>query len=246
MVLLETQKLTKSFGKIKAINNLDFEIEDGETRGVIGPNGAGKTTFFNLLSGILKPTSGKIFFRENDITESPPYKRTELGIARSFQIANLLEGLTVKENIKIAVRSSSFPSRPSFSMLFEPDGTERKVQQILENFSMSELKDNKAENLSHGQKRRLEIALAMSIDPDLLLLDEPTAGIAPEDRDKLEDVIRKVTNDSTVILIEHDIDIVMNLSDSITVLDRGEKLAEDIPDNIKGNKKVQKAYLGEA
>ncbi len=246
MVLLETQKLTKSFGKVKAINNLDFEIEKGETRGVIGPNGAGKTTFFNLLSGILKPTSGKIFFREKDITNLPPYKRTDIGIARSFQIANLLEGLTVKENIKIATRSSSFPSRPSFSMFFEPHGTEQKVQKILDDFSMSELVDQKAENLSHGQKRRLEIALAMAIDPDLLLLDEPTAGIAPEDRDKLEGVIRKVTKDSTVILIEHDIDIVMSLSDSITVLDRGEKLAEDIPDNIKGNKKVQKAYLGEA
>lgn len=244
MKVLETAGLTRSFGRFRAIDEVNFGVEEGERRGIIGPNGAGKTTLFNLLTGVLAPTAGTITFRGEEITTRPPHERVKLGIARAFQITNLLDGLTVRENVEIAVRSRYYDSGPSLSMLTEDDRTGPDADEVLEYVGIAELADQPATELSHGQKRKLEITLALATDPDLLLLDEPTAGIAPEDRAELVSVLRRVTEDSTVLLIEHDIDLISEVVDAVTVLNRGQILAEGTPAEVQSNADVQSAYLG--
>lgn len=244
--LLETKELCISFDEHHVIQNLNLKIPTGKFVSIIGPNGAGKTTLFNLLSGQLTPTKGEIFFKGKDITKLSPASRTRLGIGRSFQLTNIFPELSVLENVRIAIQSvekdyySIFPRRSKLRSQVN------KALEILKDVFLQEKKDILAKNLAHGEKRKLEIAMILALQPELILLDEPTAGISIEEVPALLNVIENIKKDpnNTVILIEHKMDMVLHLSDYLIVLFNGELLAEGKPEDIMRNEKVQRAYLG--
>ena len=229
--LLETTDLSKSFGGIKAVQNFLIHIDEGEIIGLIGPNGAGKTTAFNLLTGVYTPTTGKILFGGKDITGRKPYQITALGIARTFQNIRLFGELTALENVKIAFTLHASYSFPEAILRLGRYGREEQIQ---------------AKNLPYGQQRRLEIARALATRPRLLLLDEPAAGMNPQETQELTDMIRWIrdTYHLSILLIEHDMALVMQICERIYVLDYGKILAEGLPEEIKNNPAVIKAYLG--
>lgn len=243
MTLLETADLSKDFGKFTAIDEVSMTVKRGETRGIIGPNGAGKTTLFNLLSGVLPPTRGSIIYEGEDITTLAPHDRTKRGMSRSFQITSLFDDLTVRENVALAVRSRYFGSSPSLSMLAEPEGVNDDIQEVLEYFDIVDLAEQTVEKLSHGQKRKIELSLTMATGAELLMLDEPSAGLSPEATQRLVDVLERVAADYTVILVEHEVDLLMDLADRVTVLHQGKILTEDNPEAIRTDAEVQRVYL---
>jgi branched-chain amino acid transport system ATP-binding protein len=241
----KTERLTRSFAGFKAVNDVSVEIPRGGIRTIIGPNGAGKTTFFNLLSGLFPPSSGSIFFDGRDITKLPPYRRSRLGIARSFQITNIFGKLTVYENVRLACQavhdgytSFLFPSR-------KMGDVERRTAEILSDVGLADSAERVAENLSHGDQRSLEIGLVLARDPQVLLLDEPLAGMSQAETDATVALIVRIAPGRTIMLVEHDIDVVMAISTSITVLQTGQVLAMGTPAEIRGNEAVQRAYLGD-
>jgi branched-chain amino acid transport system ATP-binding protein len=243
---LQVEGVTKKFGDLVAVNNVSMRVEKGELRAVIGPNGAGKTTFFNMISGFLTPSSGKILFDGEDITEVMPARRVWLGIARTFQITEVFPELTVQENIRIAVEvAAGYRKRPWLSR--DKDGEVRaRVQELLD---MSGLAKNGARlvgELSHGDQRVTEMMMALALKPRLLLLDEPTAGMGDQETYDLTQLVRKLHKQQnlTIVLIEHDMRVVFHLADRIMVLAEGEMLAEGTPDEIARNERVQEAYLG--
>lgn len=244
--LLETKQLFISFGEYHVIQNLNLKIPNGKFVSIIGPNGAGKTTLFNLLSGQLTPTQGEIFFKGKNITKLSPASRTRLGIGRSFQLTNIFPELSVLENVRIAVQSKE---KEYYGILPRPSKFRFQVEKALEILKVIFLQDKQdvlAKNLAHGEKRKLEIAMLLALDPDLILLDEPTAGISIDEVPALLKVIENIKKDSntTVILIEHKMDMVLHLSDYLIVLINGELLAEGKPEEIMKNEHVQRAYLG--
>ena len=249
--LLETIELSKSFGGIKAVQDFIIHINKGEVAGQIGPNGAGKTTAFNLLTGVYKPTTGKIMFEGKDISGRKPYQITALGIARTFQNIRLFGELSVLENVKTAF---TLHANYSLAEAVGRIGRYGKVEQsiddqgreLLKMFHLEKLADEQAKNLPYGQQRRLEIARALATGPKLLLLDEPAAGMNPQETQELTEMIHWVRDkfDLTVLLIEHDMALVMTICERIYVLDYGKILAEGVPDEIKTNPAVIKAYLG--
>lgn len=241
----KTEHLTRSFSGFKAVSDISIEIPAGGVRTIIGPNGAGKTTFFNLLSGLLPPSSGKIFFGGKDITALEPYKRARMGLARSFQITNIFAKLTVYENVRLAVQavhdgtaSFFFPSRAKMGDLAG------KTEAILDDIGLLSVANGLAENLSHGDQRRLEIGLVLARDPKVLLLDEPLAGMSPTETHATVDLIVRIAPGRTILLVEHDIDVIMAISTTITVLQTGQILAVGTPQEIRSNEAVQRAYLG--
>jgi len=241
----KTEHLTRSFSGFKAVNDVTIEIPSGGVRTIIGPNGAGKTTFFNLLSGLLPPSSGKIYFDGKDITAYEPHERARMGLARSFQITNIFAKLTVYENVRLAVQavydgkaSFFFPSRTKMGDLFG------KTEAILNDIGLASVAHGLAENLSHGDQRRLEIGLVLARDPKVLLLDEPLAGMSPTETHATVDLIVRIAPGRTILLVEHDIDVIMAISTSITVLQTGQILAVGTPLEIRQNDAVQRAYLG--
>jgi branched-chain amino acid transport system ATP-binding protein len=240
----KTERLSRSFAGFKAVNDVSIEIPSGGVRTIIGPNGAGKTTFFNLLSGQFPPTSGSIYFDGKDITSLPPFRRARLGIARSFQITNIFAKLSVYENVRLAVQAV-YDGRASF---FFPDRSmgdiEGRSREILEDIGLAVAADRMAENLSHGDQRRLEIGLVLARDPKVLLLDEPLAGMSPAETHATVELIVRITPGRTILLVEHDIDVVMAISTTITVLQTGQVLATGTPEEIRANDAVQRAYLG--
>jgi len=245
--MLRTQKLKKSFGGISAINGVDFHLED-ELCSLIGPNGAGKTTFFNLLTGELSPDSGMIELRNGgggeDITDLNPHETASRGLHRSFQINNLFNTSTVLENVRIAVQAKS---SDSFKAWRNANAFEEHIDEayrILDRVGLDEQADKPAENLSHGEKRQLEVAISIAGDPDVLLLDEPNAGVTSESVDDIIGLIQEIATDYAVLLVEHNMDIVMNVSERIVVLDQGEVIANGEPDDIEDDPRVQEAYLG--
>lgn len=245
--LLKTEKLKKFFGVVSAADNVNLTIGKGKLTSIIGPNGAGKTTLINLLTGNLLPDSGKVFFKGEDITRLPIHKRVKKGISRSFQIMNIFPKLTVYENLLIPVLSYLNRSLRFYrSARCHIDANER-VEQLLKEVGLLEKKDFLAGTLSHGDQRLLEIGLAMAPEPELLFLDEPTAGMNPVERVRVLENIRRLSIDkeSTFVIVEHDMDIVFTLSDRIVVLHRGQILADGTPDEIKQNQDVRKVYLGE-
>lgn len=244
--LFVTEGLTIRFGNHVAVDGLNIQIPAGTFKSIIGPNGAGKTTFLNLLSGQLKPTEGKIFYRGREITSLSPSLRTRLGIGRSFQITNVFPHLTLLENVRLAVQSIAgvryqwlrhFKSYPDF---------EEKAFNYLQQVRLDTKYFHPANSLAHGEKRKLELAILLALESDVLLLDEPTAGMSLEEVPHIVEIIRDIKNkgDKTLLLIEHKMDMVLNLSDSIAVLFNGQLLADDSPDKIMENEKVQEAYLG--
>jgi len=241
--LLETDDLTRAYGSLIAVNRATVAIHKGELRSIIGPNGAGKTTFFKLISGEVRPTSGRIRFNGRDITGLTQHEVCRLGIAKSYQITNIFPHLTVLENVRVAAqgyaRSFNFWSRAD--RLTE---VRDRAQGILATIGLGAKAEQLAAHLSHGEKRHLEIAIALAAEPILLLLDEPTAGMSPEETDETMRLIRQLAAERTVVLVEHKMKLVMNISDRITVLHQGQVLAEGTPDDIRANELVQQTYLG--
>ncbi|MGH7390706.1 MAG: ABC transporter ATP-binding protein [Candidatus Rokuibacteriota bacterium] len=243
--LLETRQLTRVFGSLLAVSGVDFAVRPGELRSIIGPNGAGKTTFFRLIAGELEPTAGRITFRGRDITGLPRHAVARLGIAKSYQITNVFPRLTVLENVRVAAQG---PAR-AFDFWSRRDGltaVRERARALLDDVGLGGQARLLAAHLSHGAKRHLEIAIALAGDPALLLLDEPTAGMSPEETDETIVLIRKLGQGRTVVLVEHKMKVVMGISDRITVLHQGQVLAEGTPDEIRANEAVQRTYLGAA
>jgi branched-chain amino acid transport system ATP-binding protein len=243
--VFKTERLTRRFSGFTAVNNVSVEIPEGGVRTIIGPNGAGKTTFFNLLSGLLPASEGRIWFRDREITPLLAYQRARLGIARSFQITNIFGHLTVYENVRLAVQAVHdgkanflFPGRRMGNLA---ETTER----VLHDVGLWDWRDARAENLSHGDQRRLEIGLVIASDPPVLLLDEPLAGMSPTETHETVDLIQRISPGRTILLVEHDIDVVMAISTTITVFQTGSVLATGTPQEIRANEAVQRAYLGE-
>ena len=241
--LLETVSLTKSFGGLFAVDEVNFSLQKGDLQSIIGPNGAGKSTFFRLISGEHKPSAGEILFDGKDITGLSQTAISHLGIAVAYQITNIFPMLSVFENVRVAAQSRettfNFWSR-ALSMRDVVDQT----LEILEDIGLAEFKDEIAGNLSHGDQKRLEIGIALATKPKLLLLDEPTAGLAPTETRETIELIKKIARNLTIILVEHKMKVIMEVSDKITVLHYGRLLAQGSPDEIRANEDVRKVYLG--
>lgn len=246
MELLETKDLTIQFGGHTAVDHVTFSLKEKQFKSVIGPNGAGKTTFFNLLSGELKPTQGEVFYKGESLRGVSAVDRTRRGIGRSFQITNVFPNLTVYENVRLAVQSREKIRYPFWKSARAYKALEEETHVLLNQV----LLDNKAEmiasKLSHGEKRKLEIAMLLALDTEVLLLDEPTAGMSLEEVPAILDVIRSIKEQGTktILLIEHKMDMILDLSDSIMVLFNGKLLADGTPSEIMQNETVQQAYLG--
>ncbi len=244
--ILETKDLTIAFGGHVAVNGVNLKVAANDFKSIIGPNGAGKTTFFNLLSGQLKPTNGNVILKGTDITHLSPPVRTRMGIGRSFQITNVFPNLTVLENVRLAVQSQA---GVRYQMLFHFKRYaqfEDRALELLQTVLLDNKKDALARNLAHGEKRKLEIAMLLALKTEILLLDEPTAGMSLEEVPAILEVIRNIkeAGNRTIVLIEHKMEMVLDLSDSITVLFNGKLLADGSPDEIMKNELVQSAYLG--
>lgn len=245
-IIIETQNLSKHFGGLAAVDDVSIKIEAGTLHAIIGPNGAGKTTFFNLLSGNLKPTNGKVFYKGQDLTGKPIYRMIHMGIGRSFQITNIFPNLTVRENIRLA---SQAMENKSFRFLMDTakmESVEERTTVVVEKVGLASQSLLPARMLSHGDQRKLELGMILAPDPELLLLDEPTAGMATDQVPELITLIQEVQQSGlkTVILVEHNMNVVMKVSDRITVMHQGKVLAEGTPGEIATNHEVQTAYLG--
>jgi branched-chain amino acid transport system ATP-binding protein len=248
MSLLEIRNVSKHFGSLVAVNDVSLKVAPGELRAVIGPNGAGKTTFFNMISGFFPPTTGDILLDGKVITSLKVTQRVALGMARTFQITEIFPELTVRENIRIAVETAdglSLRMWPSRAVTARVDG---EVEALIEQSGLAISADRLVGELSHGDQRASEIAMALALKPRLLLLDEPTAGMGEHETYQVASLIRRLHKNSnyTIVLIEHDMRVVFNLADRITVLDQGALLADGTPDEIAANPAVQAAYLGSA
>ncbi len=245
-IILRTENLRKEFGALIAVDDVSIQVRANTLHAIIGPNGAGKTTFFNLLSGNIEPTSGKVFFKTRDITHLPLYRTTHLGIGRSFQITNIFPNLTVFENIRLACQAMG---KDNFNFLRPASSLKRyqaRAAEVIEQVGLTARAYTIARTLPHGDQRKLELGMILAPDPEVLLLDEPTAGMAAEQVPELMTLIREIQDagDKTVMLVEHNMNVVMSASDFITVMHLGQVLAEGTPAEIAANEVVQSAYLG--
>lgn len=246
MAMLKTNNLTKKFGELTAVDGVNLDVERDGIHAVIGPNGAGKSTLFHLLTGYLQPTKGEIYYDGKEITGLEPRKIVRKGISRSFQINDLFEGLTVRENLQIAVQSLDERRNSPWVRADSLETTVEKTENLMADLDLEEFADTRADALSHGDQRKIEIGLAIAVEPKLLLLDEPTAGMGREESRKMVQLIQRITDerDIKMIVIEHDIEMVMRISDQITVLHGGEILAEGDPETVQADESVQEAYIG--
>lgn len=240
------ENVVVAFGALKAVKDISLTVKNGERRAIIGPNGAGKTTLFNAITGVYRPTSGRVTFDGADVSRKAAHVRTRLGMSRTFQITNLFPTLTVRENMLLALLGTS-PRK--FSLFGSSDPTADDRERIDAALGLSKLNDRAGaavRDLSYGEQRQLEMAMALVTRPKLLLLDEPAAGLSPAERVIVSDIVRSLPRDLTVILIEHDMDLVLKLVDWVTCLNNGEFLAEGSPEAISKDQKVQDVYLGKA
>jgi branched-chain amino acid transport system ATP-binding protein len=248
MTLLKVDNVSRHFGSLIAVDDVSMTVEPGELRAVIGPNGAGKTTFFNMISGFLTPTSGRIIFDNEDITALLPARRVWRGIARTFQITEVFPELTIRENLRIAVESASGFRLRLWQSRAEDKQVSERVSELLAMSGLTDKADRLVGELAHGDQRANEIMMALALKPRLLLLDEPTAGMGDQETYDITQLIRKLHRDQklTIVLIEHDMRVVFHLADRIMVLAEGKMLAEGTPREIAANEAVQAAYLGKA
>ncbi len=245
MIILETRGLTKEFKGFVAVRDVSLKVRQGTIHALIGPNGAGKTTCFNLLTHFLEPTRGQIFFNGNEITGSAPAKIARMGLVRSFQISAVFPHLTVLENVRIALQRKQHG--PSFDFWRGEKALKRldaPARELIEAVGLSEYQETVAVELPYGRKRALEIATTLALDPEMMLLDEPTAGMTHADVERITALIRRVSANRTVLMVEHNLSVVSTLSDTITVLQRGEILAEGDYASVSKNPQVVEAYLG--
>jgi branched-chain amino acid transport system ATP-binding protein len=249
--LLQTAKLRKEFGGLVAVDDVDFTVPEGAVVSLIGPNGAGKTTFFNMLTGVYKPTSGVLTFAGEDMTGRPPHAYTQRGVGRTFQNIRLFQNMTALENVLVGMHTrlkgnlfEAIVRTPRVK--HEEKDAQARARELLRYCSLERKDDVIGRNLSYGDQRRLEVARALATEPKLLLLDEPTAGMNPQETAEFTEFVARLRTERkvTVLLIEHDMRVVMGVSDRVTVLDYGEKIAEGTPSEIQKNDRVIEAYLG--
>jgi branched-chain amino acid transport system ATP-binding protein len=242
--ILQVENLTKRFGSLVAVDSVSFAVPEGQFQGLIGPNGAGKSTLFNMINGFYDPTEGSVSLRGETITDLEPHERCQRGIARSFQIVDTFASLTVRENVQLATQAMSddryHPLKDADSLTEVNERTEA----VLEEVGLETVAGLPVHELSYGDQRILELALALASDPDVLLLDEPTAGLGVDASQEMEQLISDVAADKTVLLTEHDVEMIMNVCDEILVLHEGKLIAEGTPSEIVDNERVQSAYLG--
>lgn len=245
--IIRTEGLGKYFGEMAAVHAVNFTLTEGILTSIIGPNGAGKTTLINLLSGYLLPDTGKIFFQGTDITRMRADRRVKIGISRSFQVMNIFPRLTVFQNILLPILSRLHKNSRPFSALKSQKEAVEETEKILSEVWLREERDLPAGQLSHGDQRLLELGIAVATNPQLCFLDEPSSGMNPIERMKVLELVKKLSTErkTTFAIVEHDMDVVFSLSDWITVMNRGEILAEGKPEDIRNNQEVRDIYLGE-
>jgi branched-chain amino acid transport system ATP-binding protein len=241
--MLRLEGVVVAFGALRAVDGVSLSVAAGERRAIIGPNGAGKTTLFNAIAGEQPVSAGSVRFEKRDVTRLKTHQRAALGIGRTFQITTLFMGLTVEDNVRLAVRGLS---RRKFSVLGgdKDPAEERRIEEVLERSRLGAARERPTRTLSYGQQRELELALALAAEPRLLLLDEPAAGLSPAERSTMADLVRALPRTLTVVLIEHDMHLALGLADYVTCLHYGKVLAEGPPEAIRGNRTVQEIYLG--
>jgi branched-chain amino acid transport system ATP-binding protein len=243
-MFLQTQKITKEFGKLRAVNEVSLEISKGDIHAIIGPNGAGKSTYFNLVTGYHRATAGKVLFKEKEITHLPAYSRCNLGITRSFQITSIYPKLTVYESVLMALlchRKTTLNFFSSAKKFFKEE-----VWHILEDIGLADQAHRVGDSISHGDKKRLELAVTVGTEPELLLLDEPTCGMSPEETDITMSLINKLSKERgiTILFTEHDMSVVFGIAKRISVLHQGTLIADGSPQEVRNSQEVQKVYLG--
>jgi len=243
-MFFEVKELCRSFGALQAVHNVSFTLNEGTTLSIIGPNGAGKTTLFNVITGVFPPDSGEVMFKGTRVTGMPPDKLCHKGIARSFQITNIFQGLSVFENIRLACQGRKATKR-MFSHVSKLKEPVEEAEKILDLLGLLDLRDSRAGTLSHGDQRYLEIGMTLAAKPSLVLFDEPTAGMTPMETKATIELIHKLKGMVTIIIIEHDINMVFAVSDRILVMDQGNVLADGPPEEVKANEAVKAAYFGE-
>lgn len=244
MALLTTERITKRFGSLVAVDHVDLEVPEGTLTAIIGPNGAGKTTLFNVITGLLEADGGRILLDGKEITGFPPFERVKLGISRAFQVVSVFKELSVFENMAIAVQATTPHGRELFTDVRSLEDVNKRSEEIMERMGLIRKKESPAGHLSHGEMKILDIALALASSPKVILLDEPTSGLSPAESQEMTQLIKELASRLTVILIEHDMDIVLNIAQSITVLQQGAVIAKGTPEEIRRNERVQQAYLG--
>ncbi|WP_440997976.1 ABC transporter ATP-binding protein [Arhodomonas sp. SL1] len=245
--ILSIRDLGKSFGGVRAVDGVSLEVQPRETVALIGPNGAGKTTFYNMISGRMRPTQGSIHYRGEDITGWPPHRISRLGISRSFQINNVFQELSARQNVEVALLALHRKSLSMFRFAARDRAIREEAEAVLTRLGLEELAETRAGILSYGDKRLLEIAIVLATRPSLVLLDEPTAGMTPEETRNVTRLVAGLaeTGEYTFLITEHDMSVVFDLADRIMVMHRGQRLAEGTPEEIRGDPEVRKAYLGE-
>lgn len=243
--ILETRDLTVQFGGLVAVDHVNLKVRQGSFQSVIGPNGAGKTTLFNLICGVYRPTGGQVFLRGQEITGLPPHKISRMGLGRSFQITNIFPNLTVHENVRLAVQSRATVGHRLLTLAGSFRQFDDRAYEILEQVGLRQKAAALATSLPHGDKRKLEIGMLLAMDSDLLLLDEPTAGMSHDEVPAIIDVIHRIkASGKTILLVEHKMDIILSISDLVTVLKNGAVIAEGTPAEIAQDPQVRAAYLG--
>lgn len=245
--ILEVKGLQKKFGGVIAVDNVDLQVAHKETLAIIGSNGAGKTTFYNMLSGRMKPSAGQIIFEGKDITGLPPHKISRMGISRSFQINNIFTEMTVRENVEVALTIFYGQSKNWHNFYKNNRDIQAKAEELLELLTIQDLSSQRAGTISYGDKRLLEVAIVLAIQPHVILLDEPTAGMTPEETRRVIGLIKNLSDSGkyTFVITEHDMEVVFSVSDRIMVMHRGACLAIGSPEEIKANPDVRASYLGE-